>query len=152
MFYPFPFFVGSVSIRSPVFLHAELHVSAGVVVVRLPRGGIVCYVLTDLVPFTFVPDDMLVVIALPHGAAWCSSQDVDAFGGGGLELPDDRSDGPRRGSASTIWHIGDRPGRPYWNGVPWLGESLLEVRVLGSRGVPSGLCLQCSYDLPAECG
>jgi len=42
----------------------------------------------------FTPDDVFVIIAPPHGRRRRPAQCVDAFGGDGFDLADDRADPP----------------------------------------------------------
>jgi hypothetical protein len=59
-----------------------------VLLVHAPSERIVGDVLADSTQVILVPDDVLVVVALPNGEAWGSSQYVDSLGCGGFE-PDD---------------------------------------------------------------
>ncbi len=67
-----------------------------VVLVVVPSGGIGQDVFADGNQFGLIPDDVFVIIALPHGRAGRGARKIDVSGGGRFERPDDGGNGTDR--------------------------------------------------------
>lgn len=65
---------------------------AGVVNIRVPIRGVLVDVFRNRVPFVFIADDVVVVIALPNRRALTAMQFVDLFGHGRFVRADDCTD------------------------------------------------------------
>ena len=90
----------------------------GVFMVGIPLDGIGLDVFTDVVPFFFIANDVIVIISLPDRRAWGISYFVHLFGNRRFESSYDSAQGLWGG---TTWSLlirlqclqGRPAGRPY---------------------------------------
>lgn len=66
----------------------------------IPMEGIGEDICANAIPFAFIADDVLVVIALPYGGSGGVEQGIDFSGGDGFEILNDRA---HRTGTSANW-------------------------------------------------